>query len=71
MTYYASYLANHDTRNAEPFKGTNKKALIRDIREIAEGETRICGDCTWVVQDEEGGVVAIGGLRNGIRFRSF
>ena len=70
MTYYASYLANHSTRNAKPYEGTNKKALIRKIRMMAEGETRICGDCTWVVRDENGGSVAVGGLRNGIRFRS-
>ena len=71
MTYYASYLANHSTRNAEPFKGTNKKELIRDIRDIAEGETFPGGDCSWVVQGEDGGVIAIGGLKNGRRYRSF
>lgn len=71
MTYYASYLANHSTRNAEPIKGTNKKELIRDIRTIAEGETHPGGDCSWVVQAEDGGVIAIGGLQKGIRYRSF
>ena len=71
MTYYATFLANHSTRSAKPFEGTNKKELIRSIRKIAEGETFYRGDCSWCVQSEDGGIVASGGLLNGIRYRSF
>lgn len=71
MTYYANFLANNSTSYAESIESNNKAQLIRDIREIAEGETFIGNECRWWVENEEGETIAAGGItRWGQRFRS-
>ena len=75
-TYYANYNANNGTCFREPIEGTNLKRIIKDIREIAEGNRFVHNECKWSVwvKDESRpyGVryLAMGGVRsNGQRYR--
>lgn len=69
LMYYANFVAGHSVSNMHPYEGTNLKNLIRDIREIAEGNTPRGGECRWYIEDENGLFVATGGLKKGRRFR--
>ena len=67
--YYANYNAN-GTRFAEDITGTNKARLIAEIREIAEGNRTEGNECSWMVSDDKGRIVAMGGCdRHGRRYR--
>lgn len=70
MKYQANYVANGSTRNAKPYTDTNLQRLIKDIREIAEGETFAGGCCSWHITDESEHIVASGGTNGGRRFRT-
>lgn len=69
-TYYANYNANNGTRFSEDITGTNKAKLIAEIREIAEGSRYEGSECTWMVKDDKGCIVAMGGCDcKGRRYR--
>ena len=68
--YYANFTANNGTSFKNPITGNNKKNLIRDIRNIAEGERFLGNKCFWSVRDDSGIYVAAGGVdSNGRRYR--
>lgn len=52
-----------------PFEYTNKKRAIKDIREVAESQINGRQDSSWRVDDENGNLVASGGMFQGRRFR--
>lgn len=72
-TYKANFKANNGTRFMNPIEGTNLKKIIKDIREIAEGERFEGNECSWWVYTEEDGrdtAVAAGGMMSdGTRYR--
>ena len=71
MKYFANYNANNGTRFQEPIEGTNKDQIIKDIREIAEGNRFDGSTCSWEVWTENGKEVASGGCNsNGRRYRN-
>lgn len=61
MKYYANYNANDGTRMEKDITGTNKKEIIRIIRDIANGERYTGHSCTWTVYDQHGHCAAKGG----------
>lgn len=68
MKYKANYNTN-GTCFAKAINDTNKARIIKDIREIAEGNAGYKGNCAWWVEDETGKEIAAGGLANGVRYR--
>lgn len=71
MKYYANFTANNSTSFAEPIESNNKTILIREIREIAEGETFAGNECRWWVENAEGETIAAGGMFScGQRYRT-
>jgi len=68
---YKAYWYQNGTRNADPYKGTNKAQLTRYTREVAIGNTPKGCTCTWHEEDEHGRTVAAGGMfKNGKRWRA-
>ena len=67
MTYYANYKANDGTTFLKPIAGPNKKKLISEVREIANGQRFAGSTCSWTVWKRDGNnciVIAAGGTRN-------
>lgn len=75
MTYFANFKANNGTSLQKPIVDTNKRRIIKGIRNIAESERFIGNECSWVVWYKEDGnsqIVAEGGMtRNGTRYRLY
>lgn len=74
--YYANYNANNGTRFNKPIEDTNLKRIIKDIREIAEGNRFANNECSWSVwvvdESRPDGCkyLAMGGMySNGQRYR--
>lgn len=67
--YYAEFSTSNGTHTVRPYEDTNKTRLVKDIREIAEGNTPIGSSCQWYVYDSNNNIIAQGGRRNGKRWR--
>lgn len=70
-----TYKANFNTNGTSfliPIEGNNKSQLIKDIREIANGNRFAGNECTWEVWIEEGNnikYIAKGGTyANGVKW---
>lgn len=71
MKYFANFKANNGTHYQNPIEDTNKARIIKDIRDIAEGNRFENSECSWLVWDETGTEVARGGCRSdGKRYRA-
>lgn len=75
MKYFANFNANHGTTFDKPIWDTNKARIIKDIRDIAEGNRFAGNGCCWQVWyvDANGRVVVFtdGGMDvNGRRYRN-
>lgn len=62
MNYYANFSAGNGTHLAQPIESGNLQQIIRDIREMAEGNRQPGTKCSWSVYNSDGLPVAQGGM---------
>lgn len=70
VRYYANFCANNSDTLREPITSSNRKEIIRYIRDYAEGYRFEGNSCNWWVRNYTGKLVASGGMYNsGKRYR--
>jgi len=61
-TYYGSWSVNNGASySAQATGGTNLQKLVKEMRDIANGNRPAGNTCSWQVMDESGEIVASGG----------
>lgn len=72
VRYSANFSANNNESLREPITSSNRKEIIRYIRDYAEGYRYDHNSCKWWVHDYLGRLVASGGMwSNGKRYRDY